>query len=104
MSEMFVMRRANGEFFIEEVNGRPRIPVWASQDALSRYKERNPDLMIFLPARLTPSLLDKIRSEVENTAEFFLLADQSPDAGLDDGTPISVEEIKHSSQLAQLQL
>lgn len=100
MSEMFVMRRANGEFFTEDVNGKRRIPLWPSENALARYKERNPDLITFLPARLTHSLLGKIRSAVgnEGATEFFLLADDSPDAGLDDGTPISLEEVLAASE------
>jgi hypothetical protein len=100
MSEMLVMRRANGKFFMEEVNGKRRIPLWSSEDALARYKERNPHLITFLPARLTDSLLDRIRSAAgnEGATEFFLLADDSPDASLDDGRPISLEEVFAASE------
>ncbi|HSE38915.1 MAG TPA: hypothetical protein VLG74_16560, partial [Blastocatellia bacterium] len=61
MSEMFVMRRADGEPFTEEINGERVVPLWSSEDALARYKERNPELLTFLPTRLTPSLLNRIR-------------------------------------------
>jgi len=100
MSEMLVMRRANGEFFTEDVDGKRRIPLWPNEDALARYKERNPDLITFLPARLTHSLLDKISSAVgsQGATEFFLLAADSPDAGLDDGAPISPEEVFAASE------
>ena len=95
MSEMFVMRRANGDLFTEQMNGRMRIPVWSSEEALARYKERNPELMIFLPTRLTNALVDKIRSGPvrEGGAEFLLLDEDDPDANLDDGKPIPLEEI-----------
>jgi hypothetical protein len=95
MSEMFVMRRANGDLFSEEINGKPAIPVWSNEEALARYKERNPELMTFVAARLTRSLINKIRKGLGNvaTAEFFRLAEDDPDADLEDGRPISLEEI-----------
>jgi hypothetical protein len=52
MSEMYVMRRANGDLFTEEIEGRLLIPVWSSRETVARYKERNPKLINFLPARL----------------------------------------------------
>lgn len=95
MSEMFVMRRANGDLFTEEINGKLGIPVWSNEEALARYRERNPALMTFLAARLTRSLINKIGNRLgnEGTVEFFLLAEDDPDADLEDGRPISLEEI-----------
>jgi hypothetical protein len=95
MSEMFVMRRANGDLFTETVGGRLGVPVWSSEEALERYKERNPELMTFLPTRLTRSLSNRIGSGLgsEGASEFFLLAEDDPDADLDDGRSISREEI-----------
>ena len=110
MSEMFVVRRADGELFVEKKDGKLRIPVWSSEEALARYKERNPELMTFLSTRLTRPLINKLRSGLEGlgTTEFFLLTDDDPDADLDDGTPISLEEIfpasESAGQPAQLQL
>src|SRR6185436_18084849 len=94
MGEMFVLRRANGELFSEEINGKLNIAVWPNAEVLARYKERNPELMIFLPARLTRTLIDKVGSGLgkEGAAEFFLLADDAPDADLEDGRPITQEE------------
>ncbi|MFP5262166.1 MAG: hypothetical protein ACLGJB_09710 [Blastocatellia bacterium] len=95
MREMYVMRRANGDLFAEEIGGRLRIPVWTDLEVAARYKERNPELMIFLPMRLTRPLMRKIESGLgrEGTREFFLLSENAPDAYLDDGRPISLEEI-----------
>ncbi|MFY9555080.1 MAG: hypothetical protein WAV47_10250 [Blastocatellia bacterium] len=94
MSDMFVMRRANGDLFTEEINGKPRVLVWSSEEALARSKERNPELMTFLPARLTRSLIHGTGSglAVEEPA-LFLLDEDDPQADLDDGRPISLEEI-----------
>ena len=110
MSGMFVMRRANGELFTEESDGNLRIPVWSSEEALARYKERNPELMTFLPARLTRAMITRIGSGParEGATGFFLLAEDDPDADLDQGRPISLEEIfsrgERTQQPAQLQL
>lgn len=95
MNEMFVMRRADGEPFTEEIDGERVVPLWSSEAALARYKERNPELLTFLPTRLTPSLLNRIRTGLAGagTSGFFLLADDDPDADLDDGKPISLEAI-----------
>ena len=110
MSDMFVMRRADGGLFTEEINGKLTVPVWSSEEALARYRERNPELMTFLAARLTRSLINRPGSGVagEGTTEFYLLSEDDPDAELDDGRPIPLEEIfpetQHTMQPAQLQL
>jgi hypothetical protein len=95
MSEMFVVQRANGDLFTEEINGTLGIPVWSNEESLARYRERNPELMTFLAARLTRSLINKIGNRLgnEGTVEFFLLSEDDPDADLEDGRPISLEEI-----------
>src|SRR5690242_2635964 len=106
MNQMFVMRRANGDLFIEEINGKPSIPVWSGEEALARYKERNPELMTFIATRLTRSLINTIGKGP--IGEFFLLAEDDPDADLEYGRSISTEEILtgdgRSPQPAQLQL
>lgn len=110
MSEMFVMRRADGDLFIEEINGKRVAPVWSSEEGLARYKERNPELMTFLATRLTRSLINRLESGQtgEGAIGFFLLSEDDPDADLDDGRPISLEEIfpesEHALQPAQLQV
>ncbi len=110
MSDVFVMRRANGDLFTEEIDGRLCVPVWRSEEAVARYRERNPELITFLPMRFTRSVMKRITSGLgnEGTTEFFLLDDRDPDADLKDGKPISVGEIfpegEHASQPAQLRV
>jgi hypothetical protein len=110
MSEMYVMRRANGDLFTEEIDGGLQIPIWSSLESVARYKERNPVLMTFLPARLSRPLMRKIQSGLggEGTKEFLLLSGDAPDAYLNDGRPISLEEIfpegENTSQPAQFQV
>jgi hypothetical protein len=106
MGDVYVMRRANGDLFTEEINGRLRIPVWTSEEAVARYRERNPELLTFLPARLNRPLISRIKSGLgsESTTEFLLLSEDDPDADLTDGRPLSLDEIfpdgEHASQPA----
>jgi hypothetical protein len=95
MSEMLVMRRANGDLLTEEIGGKRYIPAWTSIDALLRYKERNPQLMIYLPRHVDRSLLTKVAasSDAASPPQFFLLSDDSPEAGLRDGRPVSVDDV-----------
>jgi hypothetical protein len=87
MAEMLVMRHANGDLFTEALGGQPRIPVWSSCAAVSRYRERKPELLIDLPARLDDSLIKRIASGIggEGRATFFLRSEDTPDAYLDRG-------------------
>lgn len=93
MNELFVMRRANGDLLTEEVEGRIRIPVWTSPDAVARYKARNPELLIYFPVRLDRSLLKRVKTgpAAEAAPEFLLLSEDDPDASLEEGTPIPFE-------------
>jgi len=94
MNEIFVLRRANGELFNEQKEGKLTVPVWSSQEALDRYRERNPELMTFLSTPLTRALINRLESGLGGrTIEFFLLAEDDPNAELDDGKPISLEQI-----------
>ena len=102
MSELFMMRRANGDLFTEEINGELVIPVWSGKDAVARYKERNPELRIFLPARLDRTTMRRVESGrgAEGTTRFFLLSDDAPDAYLDEGRLIAPEEVFPEGQTA----
>jgi hypothetical protein len=94
MKDRYVMRRANGDLFVEEANGKVRIPVWPSANAATRYKARNPKLSVYLPTPLNASLLKKINAlGAEGTTEFFLLSDDDPDAYFNVGRPIMQEEL-----------
>ena len=102
MSELFVMRRANGNLFTEEINGKLVIPVWSSAEAVARYRERNPELMTFLPARLDRPAMNRVKSGLgtEGTTQLFLLSEDAPDAYLDEGRLITLEEIFLEGEIA----
>ena len=100
MAEMLVMRRANGDLFTEEVNQRTVIPVWSSRDAVARYRERNPELLTYLPARLNDALLRRIRQRQDAHATFFLMSEDAPDANLKRGRVVAFDELVFASNLA----
>jgi len=102
MDGVFVMRRADGTLFTEEKNGRSTIPVWRSEETLARYRERNPELITWFPARLTRTMLDRMRASQDAT-EFFLLGGDDPSAELDDGRPVSLQEIFPDSDRTSLE-
>jgi hypothetical protein len=95
MNGMFVMRRANGELFSEEIGGTRRVPLWSSEDSVARFKERNPELIIFNPTRFTRALFEsfKKRTGSDHAPELFLLSEDAPDADLESGRPITLEEV-----------
>ena len=95
MDELFVLRRANGDLFAEQLGDKLCIPVWSSAEAVARYKAHNPELTIFWPIRLNRSLMKQIKAGfgTEGRTELFLLSEDAPDARLDDGKPIAIEEI-----------
>lgn len=95
MSDVYVMRRANGDLFTEETDERLIIPVFKNVEAAARYRERNPELMTFLPMRVNRPLISKLigRLGSERTAEMILLTEDDPDADLTDGVPVPLEEI-----------
>lgn len=89
---VFVMRRADGTLFTEERNGRSTIPVWESEETLARYRERNPEFITWFPARLTRTMLERMQAS-QDASELFLLGGDDPSAELDDGRPVSLQEI-----------
>ena len=50
MEQMTIMRRADGKLFTIEVRGQEHLALWPSLESALRYKRRNPQLLVFLPA------------------------------------------------------
>lgn len=92
---MLVMRRANGDLFTVAIDGQPVIPVWSSRDAAARYRERNPELLTYVPARLDDTLMKRIASRLsgEGHATFLLMSEDAPDANLYRGRIVSADDL-----------
>jgi hypothetical protein len=95
MGDMYVMRRANGDILTVEAQGKKRIPVWTSEDSVTRYKALNPELIFYWPVKLNRDVITRAtrKALIGEPAEFFLLSTKTPDAQLEDGEPVTLEQV-----------
>ncbi len=90
------MRRADGELFTLTIKGREHLAVWPNLDGALRYKARNPELLVFVPALVASPFGRKSlgRLQKENMELFFLTDTGS--ARLRDGRKMSWQELEDS--------
>jgi hypothetical protein len=85
MSEIYAMRRANGDWFELQDHGRIRVPVfYSSHDALMA-RLRNFEMMLFSPIALDVRLLNDIVGG-RNEVDFCIV--NNPFASLRSGSPV----------------
>jgi hypothetical protein len=91
----YVMRRANGDLFAVDVRGETLIPIWSSVEAVARYKALNPELMFFWPVKLNETIANRVIGGAGKQGEsgFFLLSEDTPDADLNEGRRVALEEL-----------
>jgi hypothetical protein len=68
MTDVYAMRRANGEWFVLEDNGRLRVPLFHSTHDASMARLRTVEMLLYSPIALDAQLLNEIvggRSEVD---------------------------------------
>jgi len=85
MTDIYAMRRANGDWFALEDEGRLRIPVFYSSHDAFMARLRTAEMLLFSPIALDAQLLNEIvkaRSEVD-----FCLVN-NPFASLKGGNPV----------------
>jgi hypothetical protein len=100
MEPLTMMRRADGRLFTLKVKGQEHLALWPSLQSAIRYKKRNPQLLIFIPASVASPFGQKslIPLRKENMG-LFLLVDAGG-AHLSDGRRISWEELESSIPVA----
>ena len=93
LSQLTIMRRANGDLFAVRRKGRALIALWPSLQSALRYKARNPELLVFLPALAASPFGRKSLAALqeENTGLFLLTG--TGGAQLADGHEIEWKEI-----------
>ena len=91
-----MMRRADGRLFTLTVKGQEHLALWPSLASALRYKKRNPQLLIFIPASVASPFAKKslIPLRQENIGLFLLI--DAGGAHLSDGRKISWEELDTS--------
>jgi len=92
MSEIYAMRRANGDWFALEGDGRLRVPLFhTSQDAMMA-RLRNVGMLLFRPVALDARLLGEIVPVgAESDVDFCMVND--PFASLSCGSQVAQAQL-----------
>jgi hypothetical protein len=84
---MYAMRRANGDWFALDEDGRLRVPVFSSSSHAMEARTRNPGMLLFKPVILDEGALDDIAAtEGDHTAGYWLVS--NPSISLRRGRPV----------------
>jgi hypothetical protein len=76
MGPLTLMRRADGRLFTLTIKGQDYLALWPSLESAMRYKKRNPELLIFIPASLASPFAQKSLLPLRKAqAGLFLLVD-----------------------------
>jgi hypothetical protein len=96
MDPLTIMRRADGKLFTLTIKGKEHLALWPSLQSAMRYKKRNPELLIFIPASVASPFGQKslIALRKDNTGLFLLMDVGS--AHFRDGHKIGWEELETS--------
>lgn len=90
MSEIYAMRRANGDWFALENDGRLWMPVFQSiHDALMA-RLRTVEMLLFSPIALDARLLNEI---VDGRSEVGFCMVNNPFASLKRGSPLQLAQL-----------
>jgi hypothetical protein len=86
MSSLYVMQRANGDWFAVKDEGRLRAPVFRSKSEAMQARARNAGMTLFTPTVLDERALDELTSNGEGGACFWLV--DNPSVNLNRGRPL----------------
>ena len=75
MKTLFAMRRANGDWFALDDEGRYRVPVFESNGAAMIARSRDLGMLCFRPVPLDQEALDNLLTTEQGQACFWLVAD-----------------------------
>jgi len=90
MPDIYAMRRANGDWFELEDDGKPRVPVFHnSHDALMA-RLRNFEMLLFSPIALDTALLNEIVAD-RSQVDFCMV--NNPFASLKRGTTLQLAQL-----------
>lgn len=92
--EVFGMRRANGDWFVAEVDGQPRVLVFRNLGGAWRARAKNDQLMLFWPTPIDKSALAHFATaEDGRPVSFWLVDEDDPDAELRHGHPLEYMQL-----------
>ena len=76
MSEVYGMRRANGDWFALDDHGRLRVPVFRSSDQAMRARARNSGMLLFKRVELDERALNDPAPCKDRRRRLFLAGEQ----------------------------
>jgi len=91
MTEVYAMRRANGDWFALERRGRLRVPLFHNSKDGMIARTRNFGMMLFEPVALDAKLLETIAPGGDRNVDFCMVND--PFASLQRSAPIQHSEL-----------
>lgn len=77
MSNLYAMRRANGDWFAFEEQGRLRMPVFGSSHEAMEARARNWGMLLFKPVVFDERALNDLDPPGRETTAYFWLANGS---------------------------
>lgn len=92
MSEIYAMRRANGDWFALEGHGRLRVPLFHSSHDAMMARLRNFGMLLFQPVALDARLLREIVPVGAGSEVDFCMVND-PFAGLNRGTLVEQAQL-----------
>jgi hypothetical protein len=75
MTEVYAMRRANGDWFAFERHGRLRVPLFHSSNDGMMARLRNFGMLLFEPVALDADLLETVVPAGDNDVDFCMVND-----------------------------
>lgn len=90
MSNLYAMRRANGEWFTVDDNNRTLVPVFHSSHDAFMARLRSVEMLLFSPVALDANLLNEI-VESQSGAQFCMV--DNPFANLKQGAPLQHAQV-----------
>jgi len=90
MSDIFAMRRANGDWFALDDGGRLCLPVFHSSHDAFMARLRTAEMLLFSPIALDAGLLSEI---VEGVSQVDFCLVTNPFASLKNGSPLPKEQL-----------
>lgn len=92
MTFIYAMKRANGDWFALNDNGRLRVPVFHSASEAMEARRSNPGMLLFKPVVLDEHALDDLAPiETDDGAGYWLVND--PFIKLKRGCPLEHEQL-----------
>ncbi len=91
MSDVYAMRRANGDWFALEDNGKLRVPVFHSSHDAFMARLRTVEMLLFSPIALDTRLLNEI---VAGQSEVDFCMVNNPFASIKQGSPLRHSQLE----------